>query len=298
LHFVSFDAILFLVIEMRVSHISFDDIFLARTREEAFAHSQFSMHTHSLAELFLFVSGKAVFHIEGSEYPLHPGDVVLMRPAEAHLIETDPEYPYERVIMNFDTNILTPLDPENALMRPFFSRKAGKHNLLRPSDFGTDAYLTYLTDMEQPNTTRLAMMANLILLMQQVNLAFDRNTIVSTQPDTTEYSIIRYINQHLDRELTIQELCDQFYLSRAQLCRRFKKSTGTSVGKYICIKRLITAQHLIRQGQKPTEIFSVCGYQDYSTFYRAYTRYFGRSPKDERDPRVPISPETDQLEMI
>jgi len=283
---------------MKVSRVSFDDIVLARTREEPFAHSEFSMHTHSLAELFLFVSGEAVFHIEGSEYPLQPGDILLMRPAEAHLIETNPEYPYERVILNFDTNILAPLDPENALMRPFFSRKAGKHNLLRSSDFGSDAYLTYLTDMEQSSTSRLTMIANLILLMQQVNLAFDRNTAVNTQPDTIEYSIIRYINQHLDRELTIQELCDRFYISRAQLCRRFKKSTGTSVGKYICVKRLITARNLIRQGQKPTEIFSACGYQDYSTFYRAYTGYFGRSPKDERDPRIPLSSEVEQIEIV
>jgi methylphosphotriester-DNA--protein-cysteine methyltransferase len=39
-------------------------------------------------------------------------------------------------------------------------------------------------------------------------------------------------------------------------------------------------RELLRQGKKPTEVFSSCGYQDYSTFYRAYLQFFGYSPKE------------------
>ena len=39
------------------------------------------------------------------------------------------------------------------------------------------------------------------------------------------------------------------------------------------------ARELLRQGQKPTDICSACGYRDYTTFYRAYTSYFGHSPR-------------------
>ena len=151
--------------------------------------------------------------------------------------------------------------------------------------------------MTDPNANRLTVIANLILLMQEVVRVFDRDPAAS-QPDTIEYRIIRYINKNLDRELSIQELCDKFYISRAQLCRRFKQSTGTSVGRYISVKRLITAQNLIRQGQKPTEIFAACGYQDYSTFYRAYTHYFGHSPSSERDTQRILHPEMDQIEIV
>ena len=123
-------------------------------------------------------------------------------------------------------------------------------------------------------------LANLILLLEGIGKMFKQDAGAGTLPDTLEYRIIRHINQNLDKELSIEELCEQFYISRAQLCRRFKKITGTSVGKYITAKRLIAAQNLLRQGRKPTEVFSVCGYQDYSTFYRAYMQYFGYSPKD------------------
>lgn len=42
------------------------------------------------------------------------------------------------------------------------------------------------------------------------------------------------------------------------------------------------AHQLLLHGQKPTEVFAACGYQDYSSFYRAYTAHFGYSPRDAR----------------
>ena len=115
--------------------------------------------------------------------------------------------------------------------------------------------------------------------------------------DYVEYRIIRHINKNLGTELTLKELCDTFFLSRAQLCMRFKNATGISVAKYISRKRLILARQKILQGKKPTDIFSECGYQDYSTFYRAYIRFFGHSPKQESE-AYPVSAEYDRIDLF
>jgi AraC-like DNA-binding protein len=85
---------------------------------------------------------------------------------------------------------------------------------------------------------------------------------------------------------------NRFYISRTQLCSRFKKATGTSVGGYIAVKRLLTARELLLQGGKPTEVYGLCGYHDYSTFFRAYTKYFGHSPRDAHSFRDAITPNT------
>lgn len=258
----------------------FPGISISRGLDPAYHHETFSIHTHSNAELFCFLSGKAVYHVEGSVYPLSPGDILLMRPAEAHFIETNDHYDYERIILNFDPSALTALDPENLLLRPLYDRKAGKRNHYRAADFSSDAYRQHLEDMLRPGGDRLISLAHLILLMNELCGIFDRGAAVSA-PDTAESRIIRYINNNLEKELSIKELCERFFLSRSQLCLRFKEATGTSVGKYISGKRLILARQKIQQGQKPTNIFASCGYQDYSTFYRAYTRFFGCSPKQE-----------------
>ncbi len=269
----------------------FVDFSIRHDRQELGEQTIFKMHTHTTAELFYFVAGKAVYHIEGSSYELQPGDILLMRPSEAHYVEQSPDVPYERICLNFETTIFSALDPDNTLLRPYYDRESGKRNLYRPGDMACRGYLDNILSA----TDRLSALANMMLLLQTVCNLFDRDNAVSAQTDTLEYRIIRYINRNLGQELTIEKLCEQFYISRAQLCRRFKKITGTSVGKYIGAKRLLAAQNLLRQGKKPTEVFAACGYQDYSTFYRAYMQFFGYSPKELHKLN---EPHKDRMEIV
>ena len=180
------------------------------------------------------------------------------------------------------------------MLRPYYDREAGKQNLYRTAGTASSLCRTYLDNILGAED-RLNAIANLILLLGQVRTMFDREGATGSQPDTLEYRIVRYINQNLSKALSIEELCEQFYISRAQLCRRFKRVTGASVGKYITAKRLIAAQNLLRQGKKPTEVYPACGYQDYSTFYRAYLQYFGYSPKDRR---LLNEPHKDRMEIL
>lgn len=239
----------------------------------------FTMHTHTYAEVYFFLSGQGIFHIEGSTYPLSPGDILLMRPSEAHFIEMDPNIPYERVVINFDTTLFSAIDPESELIWPLFSRKAGMLNLYRKKDFDEDRYDKCLQGMlASSGGSRTVILANLILLLQQISTIYADHPLKSVDDNTVEQAIIQYINKNLHKELNLQLLCDKFFISRAQLCRRFQKATGTSVGKYINVKRLLACHQLIQEGEKPTRVYSAYGYRDYSTFYRAYTRQFGQSP--------------------
>ena len=285
------------VIAMNIGKNEFPCIRIRRGWDPAFNDLSFPVHTHTNAELFCLVSGKAVCHIEGSEYPLSPGDILLMRPMEAHLIEMDKAYDYDRIVVGFDPDILHSVDLENTLMRPLFDRKAGKRNHYPVADFDSDRYFQHLQNMLSKDTDRPMAIANLIFLLKEICVVFDRGSHRPAQPDTVEYQIIRYINKNLDKDLTLKELSERFFLSRAQLCLRFKNATGTSVGKYISIKRLLLARQKLLQGQKPTDIFSKCGYHDYTTFYRAYTRFFGHSPRQENG-SLPTSPEWDQIDLI
>lgn len=265
------------------------DLYISHFVSPRPSQENFYMHTHAHAELYCFLGGKATFHVEGTAYPLQPGDILLMRPAEAHYVQVDPSVPYERICMNFDTGILSAIDPENRLVQPFFQRTAGKQNLYRPEN---DACLACLLQMTTPGQEqRLMILGNLILLLRQLAGMFSDKQQTLSDPDTLEHRLIRYINQHLDRELTIQALCDRFFISRTQLCRRFRQATGTSVGNYITAKRLMLARQLLLQKQKPTEVFTACGYQDYSSFYRAYLHYFGHSPSDEQRFDYTLTPE-------
>lgn len=262
---------------MQLFHYIGPGVNISRTVDTRPRPDRFTMHTHTYAEVYLFLSGCGTFHIEGNAYPLTQGDVLLMRPAEAHCIEVDPQTPYDRIVINFDTSLFSAIDPEGTLIRPLFSRKAGTQNLYHRQDFDEAQYDACLQGMLRSGGNRTVSLAHLILLLQQISVIFSDRPM-QEDTGTVEQAIIQYINKNLHKELNLQLLCDKFFLSRAQLCRRFHKATGTSVGKYINLKRLLACRQLIQEGEKPSKVYTAYGYRDYSTFYRAYTRQFGQSP--------------------
>ena len=69
------------------------------------------------------------------------------------------------------------------------------------------------------------------------------------------------------------------------MMRRFKEQTGYTIHSYLTEKRLLRARQLLQQGQPVTEVCYLCGYQDYSTFSRAYRKCFGTSPSAEQKQR-------------
>ena len=90
-----------------------------------------------------------------------------------------------------------------------------------------------------------------------------------------------YINRHLTEELSLSMLAERFNISKSYLNELFRKSAGTTVWNYIVVKRLFTARERIMAGETPTSVFADCGFQDYTTFYRAYKQHFGISPRED-----------------
>ncbi len=261
------------------------DFSVSHTLTEQPDPAEFHMHTHARAEIYYFVRGRGVFRIEGSEYPLESGDLLVMQPAESHLILPSPKYAYERKDVHFSTDILRTIDPDGQLLQPILNRKPGKHNLFKNSDFagGSGHYFErMMSDVGDPRVNLISGLIPLLNELQHIRLTQGESEDAGS--DTTEYRVIRYINKNLSSPISLDDICSKFYLSKTQLCRLFKDATGTTVWKYITTKRLIKARQLIASGENPTHIYaSQCGFSDYSSFYRAYVKHFGCAPtKNQR----------------
>ena len=107
--------------------------------------------------------------------------------------------------------------------------------------------------------------------------------VASPEVQTRIREILQYVNRHLYEELTLDELCRQFYISKTQLGRLFRAATGSTAWDYILVKRLIRARQLILSGVSITEASVCCGFRDYSTFYRAYKKRYDTSPTADRE---------------
>lgn len=264
------------------------DFSLSHSLTEVPDPASFQMHTHQSAELYYFVHGRGVFRIEGSEYPLESGDLLVMQPAESHLIVPNPKYPYERKNLHFNADVLRSIDPDGILLTAILNRKPGKRNLYKAIEFKNGSCEHYFDCMMAGSgKRRINIFAGLIPLLNEMAM-IAHNTPdeePDSETDSVEYRIIRYINKHLHQDITLDSICTKFHISKSQLCRLFKESTGTTVWKYITTKRLIKAKQLIESGEAPTQIFSsACGFNDYSSFYRAYVKHFGVAPSKGKYP--------------
>ena len=94
---------------------------------------------------------------------------------------------------------------------------------------------------------------------------------------------------------TIRDLACEFKLSASHLQHLFKAETGLCLGRSLTEERLRRAAALLLRSEwSVKEIAYTVGYKHPSSFVRAFTRYFGRTPTDYRH-----APElTDDLEQL
>ena len=238
------------------------------------------MHSHDIYEIYLFLDGKTDYLVEGNTYRLRKGDIMLMRRGELHINSIRSNATYKRSYVNFDiTGILNETN-NLALLDMFDKRPLGQYNHYKAKDFPDNHWQDYLHAICNASAKE-EKLCYLLPLLHELTKCFPH---LQTSPEIKAVNpvmnICNYINSDLTQNLSLEHLAQQFYLSKTHLNRLFKTYVGTTAGHYIKLKRLYLAKELLQQGTPPTEVYSKCGFCDYTTFYRAFKNQFDYSPKE------------------
>ena len=262
---------------------SFDGLYTRYAVDDSPDDREFVMHVHESCEIFYFISGNAEYLVEGARYPLESGSILIMRPSESHRAKILGSEKYERYAANFSVSVIDNIDPERRLLKAFFDRPLGRGNMFLPTEFdGEDLRKIFAEMCRKSNRyeTQLNIRTHLFWLLDRINRAcLKRGRLDYAPPQNISERIVLYVNYHLFEELSVPMLAEHFFLSPSQFSRIFKQATGAAPWEYITIKRLTAAREKIRNGESVHNTAESCGFGDYSTFYRAYVKYFGRSPK-------------------
>lgn len=248
-----------------------------KTPKPDFGH--FFMHTHENYEIYCFLAGNAKYYVEGNVYPLKPGDILIMKKAEAHSLFINTCVPYERIVVSFNAEALFE-ETREELCRFYDNRPLGLYNRYAASKFKDCNFLYYLDRLCNAESI-VEKQLYLNVLSHELYINYPLISKETPASSDTIVEIIGYINQHLAEPLSLDSLCRHFFISKAHLNRRFKQMTGSTVWEYILTKRLLTAKELLQKQEAPTKVYSKCGFNDYCSFFKSYKAKFGVSPKHD-----------------
>ena len=248
--------------------------------------SKFESHCHNDFELLYVRQGHGKYVVEGAEYPLQPRTMMLIRPHEYHYVCPDRDSVYERYVINFSLSTL----PQAVLELPilqygtdtrhgiFFSEEAVTPLIEQEFVNSNDIY-RLIEEHKKSNDAHNAIMAALltrVLLLLSLSspsdeIRYEENVITR---------ITEYLDSHITETLSLDRLSQQFFISKYYLCHAFRHQNGTSILAYLTAKRIVLAQQLLKDGRSATEVSQLTGFQNYSSFYRAYLKQTGHAPTE------------------
>ena len=242
-------------------------------------------HYHDFDKIMLFLQGHVIYDVEGKSYTLQPYDIVVVRAGQMHRPVIQGDAVYERIIAYISPAYIKAYEKRNCNFATIFQH-APSPILRQPQEvgnmYGVSCRLRQVCSTSASPAKEVLQETLFLEFMIYLAEAVTQHRIgyVKTGEQNEKIrAVLAYIHDHLTADLSIPSLAKQLYVSPDYLMHLFKEETGSSLGNYITAKRLQKASLLMEQHVPLTTICYDSGFKNYSTFYRAWKKYYGTAPK-------------------
>lgn len=236
------------------------------------------IHCHNEYEILYFIRGNVRYVIEGSEYILKAGSLLLIPQGVLHGVEECGEGSYQRYVLSIPRYAMG-TDGQRIVDTVF----KGERYYENTDGYGIDlAFNDIFNAKEQGEYAQTIAVQSLMLRIIHMQNS-ERGNVSDRPANDTLSDIIAYINDNFRSALTLDGISAMFFISKHHLNKRFKKATGVTVGEYMIYKRVYYARSLILRGTPATEAAVSAGFSDYSAFYKAYVKRMGHSPSEDKN---------------
>ncbi len=236
-------------------------------------------HWHNYFEITYIKSGSATHLLNDSMQILKPGDLIFIRPNDAHMFSND---------TNVSVRIFSfmPSFPEADIMKTVLN--TAKSCIVSLSGTGVrriDGYLQTMGELYDEDTDSNERYLRCLLSAMCLEI---RNSIQYEGPDIPGYAnrnnrireILAYIDRHYMDDLTLESISEQFGITPNYFSEFFKKYVNTTFSKYLTYVRMRRAISLMSLEElSMEEIASEVGFKSESYFAQAFKRLSGLSPK-------------------
>lgn len=265
------------------------------TKRDASHEFTRALHYHDFYEVQFYLSEADTgvigdITINGQKRTLVQGCLVLINMFDQHQINITSKEPYTRYCISFDSSLLLFACSDDSNLFNIFSNCAEvKYSKpLTPEQINTFVSIYEKHEnLELKNGRDIMEKAMILEIFAQIyDMFYDGQNISATDSRSMEVitKLLRYIDEHISEELSLERLAEYVNFSTFHLSRMFKKYTGTTLNKYIITKRIDKAKLLLKGSMSITNVSREVGFNNYNHFYRTFKNVTGVSPADYKVP--------------
>jgi AraC-like DNA-binding protein len=252
------------------------------------------MHRHDYYEFYFFLAGEVSLEVETPmsdviKKDLAPGDLTIIPPGiKHHSVIKDADVPYRRFVFWISTEYCEQLMKESPDYGYLFQQAASFGHYfysLKSADY--HAVISKLIRLlEEIHSDRYGKNAAENLCVRDIVLTLNRiiydgnNRLEGSDEASLFESMISYIEANIEQPLSLEHLAGEFYVSKFYVSHLFKDILGISPHQYILKKRLSLCRDAVVGGNVISAVYERYGFRDYSSFFKAFKKEFGLSPKE------------------
>lgn len=227
--------------------------------------------THTFSVIHCVTAGCGQVTVRDKVYPLSCGDVFLLPAYEAHTYQSDPSDPLGLTWVEFAGS------NSAALARHILDLKGPVQNGPVFNDL-----LKLCHQLFSCVHSRRDLQCSQLLYQMLITLC-DSHTVVSDEQKQKKQEILSYIDAHLNQDLSVVQVAQQFGYHPNYFSTLFAKITGESFTQYLIYRRISHACRLLITTDLPIQTIAVSlGFFDVSHFYRHFKRICGVAPAKYR----------------
>ncbi len=248
------------------------------------------VHHHDFYEVYYLIKGEVEYWVDGRIIRMQAGDLLLINPLELHRPIIHPDSPvYERIVLWIHKEYLEKLFCAQMNLSRCFDTSLPSHtHLIHPAPADRPILASRMGELVREYYSRelgseLSAYGLFLQLMVQLNRMAQQE---AAQPEESQNlsalveNVLTYIGENLSEPMNLEQIAEQFFVSKYYLSHAFSKEVGVSVYRYILLRRLLMARQMLSVGEPAGQVCRECGFSDYTSFYRAFKSEYGISPRE------------------
>lgn len=233
--------------------------------------------------ILVLIKGKAILEYPDKICYLDSGQTLIANDFERFKVNIKGKVA-EYVEIRFRSKFFREIDDQIDLLRPFSHSQKDKIKVFC-EETKTESFCSAVNNTIRALSTlqsrAIVISAVLQLLCELYYIQNEIEPMDLKETDSSFAKLYNYIMDHLFEKLTIESVARAVFLSPRSVTNILRRISNMSFLEFVTHERLKHAKSMIDGGAyKLNQVASNCGFESYSTFFRAFTKEFGTSPSE------------------